>query len=360
MKGRFFAVSEESRKSSIDKMELSIFVPEPEGKLLWFKTLQDIASDLFQLDIGDYAFLWEEKTKNIYGVYRIISKPFYKQEKNHNDIFKVKIEPAYNFKNPIQEYDIVNNPYMKNRLWNIVGKKISGKPRGTTPITEDEISFLIQSFINVNTEYQFFPQTEEKKIKNELKFDLSGDEVNLPNSLAEYKYHNIRIVKGNEVHYEKALEGLLNLLIRNKKTKELKQLDINIEEIKWYANYLPYGLDRTEMDYMIQESIDGQTITKIDVIELMITIIDVDHIKRCCQYARWASDSLANGKNIIRPIMICSNKSIDSINGFKNPSIKKALQDYPEDYNVPKIDVFTYKIINSKISFDKYVSNDYR
>ncbi|MEE3411068.1 MAG: hypothetical protein VZQ47_01215 [Treponema sp.] len=353
MKGRLFAVSEDSRKKSIDKMELSIIVPEPKGKLLWFKTLQDIASDLFQLDIGDYAFLWEEKTKNIYGVYRIISKPFYRKEKKQNDMFKIKIEPAYNFVNPIQEYDIVNNPYMKNRLWNIVGKKISGKSRGTTPITEDEISFLIQSFISVNSEFKFIPQTEEKKIKNELQFDLSGDEVKVPISLDKYKYQRIKITRGNEVHYEKALEGILNLLIRDKKTKELKQLDINIEEIKWYANYLPYGLDRTEMDYMIQESIDGQTITKIDVIELMTAIIDRDHIQRCCQYARWASDALANGKKIIRPILICGNKSIDSKKGIKNTVIQDALQEFPEKYKVPNIDVYTYKIINSKIIFDK-------
>ena len=187
MKGRLFAVSEESRDTSIEKMELSILVPEPEKKPRWYQILEDIASDLFQLDVGDYAFLWEEDTKFIYGVYRIISKPFFRQEKNHNDIFKIKIEPAYYFKKPINEYDIVNNPYMKNRLWNIVGKKISGKPRGSTPITEDEISFLIQSLISINPDYKFYPMTKEKRIENELQFDLSDDEGKRPNSLSEYK-----------------------------------------------------------------------------------------------------------------------------------------------------------------------------
>lgn len=121
----------------------------------------------------------------------------------------------------------------------------------------------------------------------------------------------------------------------------------------WFANYLPYGLERAEMDYMVMESLDGVTINRIDVIELMINIIDVDHINRCLQYAKWVAESVTNNKNIVRPILVCSNKSMSSRKGFINAEIAKAISNLPKKYGLKGIDIYTYSM-DDEISFTKY------
>lgn len=69
MKARLFIVNKDTIINTLDSMEVSVLVPEPKGKSGWYETLTDIISDLMQVEIGDYIFLWEVGTKNIYGVY---------------------------------------------------------------------------------------------------------------------------------------------------------------------------------------------------------------------------------------------------------------------------------------------------
>lgn len=83
-------------------------------------------------------------------MYRAVSLPFYRKDVGVNAIFHIKISEAYVFERPINEYDVINNPYMKNKLWNIIGKKVAGKPRGSSPVTPEEMQFLIQSLIDAN------------------------------------------------------------------------------------------------------------------------------------------------------------------------------------------------------------------
>lgn len=85
MKARLFVVNEDTIKKTLDKMVISTIVPKPiddknKKKKMWNKTIIDIISDFMQLEIGDYIFLWEscsDVKSRIYGVFRIISKPYY-------------------------------------------------------------------------------------------------------------------------------------------------------------------------------------------------------------------------------------------------------------------------------------------
>ena len=353
MKARLFVVNEETMKKTLDTMEVSVMVPEPEGRL-WNKTVLDIVCDLMQVDIGDYIFLWESGTENIYGVFRAVSRPFCCDDVDANDIFRIKIDMAYDFKKPINEYDVINNPYMKNKLWNIIGKKVAGKSRGTSPITNEEMQFLLQSLIDVNDDYNYYDDYSVVDVENELKFDFEHEFNNdIPDRLSDYNYAPFRVLKGNNVQYEKALEGVLNCCLRDKDYKTVKQLGIDANKVVWYANYLPYGLERSEIDYMIMESQDGVNISRIDVIELMSDIIDKDHIRRCLQYAKWVASSLTNEKNIVRPILVCGEKSITSKNGFSSEDIRKSLELYPNEYGFDSLDVYTYSGQNKGIIFKK-------
>lgn len=353
MKSRLFVVDKDSIKTTLENMEVSVIVPEPNGKL-WKKTLLDIVSDLMQVELGDYIFLWESGYERIYGVYRAISKPFYSYEEGRNDIFRIKIDIAYSFEKPIMEYDVINNPYMKNKLWNIIGKKVAGKSRGTSPITPEEMQFLIQSLIDVNKSYSYSKDYSVVSVDNELKFDFEAIENSeIPSRISEYAYAPIQFKNNKEVQYEKALEGVLNYLFREKQTEIISELDIECENVIWYANYLPYGLERSEIDYMIMESVDGTNINQIDVIELMSGVIDDDHIRRCLQYSKWVSESITNAKNIVRPILICGSKSKTSKNGFNNENIKQSLSERPKEYGFDNIEIYTYSLENI-INFNKH------
>jgi hypothetical protein len=361
MKARMFVVDEKTIEKVRSKMEVSAIVPEPvdkSGKIRmgWLNTVIDIASDLMQVEIGDYIFLWETGTQKIYGVYRAISQPFYSKECGDNDIFKIKIDKVYDFKNPINEYDIINNPHMKNKLWNLIGKKVAGKSRATTPITFEEMQFLIQALIGINNRaFSYYPGYEKKEVDNKLSFNLADEiEKDIPSSLDDYQYEPFKIKKKSEVYYEKALEGILNIWIRDKEKEKLAALDIDIKNIIWYANNLPYGIEQSQMDYMIMESVDGSNINKIDVLELKKDIIDYDHINRCLRYAKWVKETIANENEIVRPILVCGEKSYTSKNGFKNRMIEDAINQLPSRYGFEGVDIYTYQVENNTINFKKF------
>lgn len=358
MKARLFVVDSNTIKSTLKSMEASVLVPDAKNKngkaKFWNKTLLDIVCDLLQLSIGDYVFLWESGTENIYGVYRVLSHPYFVKQKNRNDIFRIKIGVAYDFSKPINEYEIINNPYMKSKLWNIIGKKVAGKARGTTPLTQDESQFLIQALIAANENYDYIEDYTEIPVKNEILFDFVNEyNAYIPDYVKDYKYKPIEIFEGSEVKYEKALEGVLNCCFRDSKEEIIKHLDINVKKVVWFANYLPYGLERSEIDYMVMESEDGENITKIDVIELMSGVIDEDHINRCLQYSKWVASSLTNDKNIVRPILICGRKSVGSKRGFNSTEIQDALRKKPSEYGYKELEVYTYARTKSGIEFKK-------
>lgn len=161
-------------------------------------------------------------------------------------------------------------------------------------------------------------------------------------------------MSGEEVHFEKALEGVLNCYFRDGKTEMIQKLGIDSSKVSWYANYLPYGLEGKEIDYMVMESEDKINVSKISVIELMKGVIDEDHIDRCLLYSKWVADSLANGNSIVRPLLICSEKSLTHKKGINSNAIKKAIVELPRKYKFKEIEIFTYVGTKEGIEFKKF------
>ena len=72
----------------------------------------------------------------------------------------------------------------------------------------------------------------------------------------------------------KFLKGVFNQYISDKLTGNIVENSIdkiiyNNSSTKWYFNYLPYGLEGTEIDYMMALSVDGVNISTILVLEFM-------------------------------------------------------------------------------------------
>lgn len=356
MKGRMFVVNSETIEKTKNENIVSVISPNFQNKM-WVKTLSDIMADILQVEIGDYIFLWETSKKGnksrIHGVYRAISKPYYECiSEEDNAPFKIKIEKAYDFKEPIFEYDVLNNPYIKNEMWTIIGKKVGGKSRGTSPLSPNEIKNLITLLIDKNKEYVFYDYNPKniKNVPNPLKIDYSnkGNPVK-PKSLKFLNPNYINFLENNNIRYEKVLEAILNQEIINKNSNLFLKLGIDLDKVIWYSNYLPYSIEQSEMDYVIFQSDDGMCINKIFVIELQKNKVDKDHIQRCLIYSKWINETIAIGANVVQPILICFD-SYDFINEENNKnSNKKKMEELNlfinntvEEYKVKYLQIYKY------------------
>lgn len=217
------------------------------------------------------------------------------------------------------------------------------------------MQFLIQSLIDVNdSRYEFIREYDVIEVEDEITLDYNNENnLKVPDSLYDYEYEPLRVRSGNCARYEKAIECILNQLFRDRRNDKLAELDIVREDVMWYANYLPYGLEGTQIHYMVMESVDGVAVNRIDVIELQRDKIDIDHIDKCLKYSKWVAESVTNGKNIVRPVIICRENSRTVNKGLKDKDIKSAIKSLPEIYGFKEIDIYTYRI-DGEIIFNKY------
>ncbi len=349
-KGRLFVVDSESLEMTIKTNVVSIKTPEPTGKQ-WLKTVADIMADMLQIEIGDYIFLWKTgsnyQKSRIYGVYRAISEPYYKMN-TANDLFpfKIKIEQAYIFNNPLVEYDLLNCPYIKTTMWTVLGKKVAGKSRGTSPLSPDEVGKIITLLIGRNPEYKFIEPSEERVVKVEepLRIDYSNIGSNRqPESLIELYPNRLNFFKSNyEIYYEKILETVFNQELTRKNDKLFKQIGVNVEKIIWYSNYLPYSIEQSEMDYLMIESEDGYNPSHYYLLEFMKNKIDESHIRRCLMYSKWIDNTLALGEKITTPIIICQKCPDFNSANKKVKELNDIISEYEHEYNTKELKVYIY------------------
>lgn len=363
MKGRMFVVDSLTLQSTIQSNVVSIKAPAPTGAQ-WLKTVADIMADMLQVEIGDYIFLWETSTaetkSRIHGVYRAISKPYYQCVTPSDDApYKIAIEKAYDFTNPIDEYDVLNCPYIKTSLWTIIGKKVAGKSRGTSPLSEQEIKYLITLLIGKNPGYHFVPFNSVNIIQTvsplQINYSNTGNNAR-PASLSALNPNSLNYLNGSgNVHYEKILETIFNQEMLHKNGMFFSQIGVDVNKVIWYSNYLPYSIEQSEMDYVIIESDDGQCYTKIFVVEFQAKKIDEDHIHRCLMYSKWVNETLALGTSMVQPILICPD-SYDFINGETHRAKVRCLQRfdatanrYQEEYHVSPLQVYEYSLTPTQI-----------
>lgn len=356
MKGRIFVVNHTFMENINDTMEIKAKLPPlkekrgksfPKKEILSIQSLTSIIADIYQLQLGDYVFLWETKGNNadsyIWGVYRIISNPFFDYaEPNY---IKVKIELAYSFKNPITEYNILNDPYNKIELWNIVGKKVAGKSRATTPLSPYETEFLIQKLINENPDYKFYENCSKKvKVSNEIKINFKKYKNKEITKYSELNYNDISYINENgTVKYEKFMELLFNMIIKDNNKSALSKLNINLDNIFWYANYLPYSIDQSEIDYLIMESSDNVNVDKINLLEFQRGKLNEDHINKALLYSKWINSKLAKGSNLTTPIIICE----------KFADLETIILKKEKLYDTKSLEVYTINLKDGIINIEK-------
>ena len=364
-KARLFVVAEETLQETMSRNIVSVYTPDLDGPQ-WLKTVSDIMADMLQVEIGDYIFLWERRStsqKNrIHGVYRAISKPYYEMSSATDHYpFKIHIERAYDFQNPLDEYDLLNCPYIKTPLWTIIGKKVAGKSRGSTPLSLDESAKLITLLIGRNPDFTFFPYDPANIIyvANPLKVDygITGDNMQTPTLIALDPNRLSFFNEDHSVKYEKVLETIFNQEMSSRNRDFFSQIGIDADKVLWFSNYLPYSIEQSEMDYLVIETEDGSNPSKIFLIEFIKDRIDDPHIYRNLLYSKWVNETLALGEPITQPIIICPD-SYEFTAGERTPARQRRarkMQQYISDtvasFSTKELQVYTYDFAGDSPAF---------
>lgn len=365
MKSRLFVVDDVTYATTVSTNIVSVKIPALTGDQ-WVKTIFDIMADMLQVEIGDYIFLWKQRASSqgscIYGVYRAISKPYYDCSTPSDAYpFKIHIELAYDFTNPVLEYEVLNNPYNKNPLWNIIGKKVAGKSRGTSPLTIDESRYLISLLLDKNPIYKFYPEdkTHTITVPNPLIVDYTLTSNNTrPTTISVFDPNKLSAFYTNRaIRYEKILETIFNMELSNRNKTFFSQIGIDVDKVSWYSNYLPYSIEGKEMDYVIIESEDNLAPCTTSVVEFSINTIDEDHINKAFLYSRWISQTLALGTAAIQPILIVKS-SVDFIKGETAPTklrklnaLSTLITSYEKDYPLKRLKIYTYNFSSGSPKF---------
>lgn len=356
-KARLFVVNEDTLRSTQHTNIVSVITPQPTG-VQWLKTIADIMADMLQVEIGDYIFLWETRNASqkcrIHGVYRAISRPYYEITSPYDESpFKIHVEAAYIFNNPLDEYDVLNCPFIKTPLWTITGKKVAGKSRGSTPLSQDEASKLITLLIGRNPNYSFreFSQARVIEVSNPLRVDyrITGENSLTSQTLDAINPNQLSFFTSDyDVQYEKVLETIFNQEMSSRNNLFYSQIGVNVDKVIWFSNYLPYSIEQSEMDYLIIESDDRENLSRIFLIEFLKTKLDASHIHRCLLYSKWVNETLALGESVTQPIIICS-KSWDFINGEQTShrqertrEMQQLISDTVESFSTKSLQIFTY------------------
>ena len=358
MNARLFVVDQESLRKTEKTGIASIRVPEI-GKQ-WLKTISDIMADLIQMDIGDYIFLWEVKSNGhkscIHGIYRVISRPFFDNSNpRDNSPFKIYVEKAYVCKETVNEYDFLNCPYIKTPLWTFIGKKIAGKSRGSCPLSLEETKYLIMLLIGKNPDYKYVPFNKKRvvTVDNELSVDYSNAGPNAtPTRWGMVDISKLNMMNdGKDLYFEKTLETIFNQELVKRNKSFFKQIEMDVDKVMWFNNYLPYSIEQSEMDYVVVESEDGFAPSRIYVLEFQKENIDMDHVERCLMYREWVGRTMAIGANIVQPIVIFPSSKM-----YKSKKAWEGLLgkiENVEEKDLLPLKIFTYDLSSGRPVFER-------
>lgn len=221
-------------------------------------------------------------------------------------------------------------------------QKTGGKSRASTPLSKYETEYLIHSLIDKNSSYQFYPSNPQNTYTN-----LNNELNNFCFSIGTNEDSFVNIILNNIIHrdgeffrYEKSMEMLFNWLLKTRNTIVCNQLNIDVRKISWFANYLPYGIERSEIDYMVMLSEDAHNDSECKIIEFQTGNLDEDHLKRVFLYSKWAKENIFKGKQIVTPVIICK-------------GLPRNIE-FLRNYDINKVELYGYAFIgNNNIRFTR-------
>jgi len=261
------------------------------------KTTSDIFSDVLAVRKGDLIFPWivhGESGENMgfKYVFKISGPPIFVK----GDDYPVKVqlwEEGLVFENPLSEADALDL-WDKKILWNAIGKKSLGRGRSLTHQTPMEDQKMLELL-------------EERNPKGPKKIILQKGKINgVPLSInpSQRKWNNnlLKTIKNlpekdrlksldldgvpwaKEKFFavEKTLEAWLMENIDKDSCLSLRNLLFDgSDKIIWFGNYLPFGVQGSNMDVVILHERKNNKLV-ITVIELKVGTINKNQFLDTC------------------------------------------------------------------------------
>lgn len=234
---------------------------------MWVKTTSDIFSDVLAVRKGDLVFPWiikGGKSSNLgfKYVFKVAGTPFFVKGQKYP--VRVPLEPeGFEYENPLPEAEAL---YLWNRelLWNAIGKKSLGRGRSLTHQTPMEDERMLELLKKKN------PQGP-KKIKLgsceptgiPITINPSRDQWDpelkqrLKSMTAEERLSNLDLSgipwrRGTFFTTEKTLEAWMMENVDKEGGRQFRELALKESwPITWFANYLPFGVQGSNIDLII-------------------------------------------------------------------------------------------------------------
>jgi len=229
------------------------------------KTIADIFSDMLAARKGDPIFPWIVKGKTTPNVgfkfeFQVSGKPIFIQG-DHYPV-KLPLEEEYlEYSSAVTEEEALDL-FETKLLWNAIGKKSLGRGRSLTHQTPQE-DITLRSKLGNSTKQSLTRGSFVGGVP--LTIDLSQSVDNLgsysgktgiwryPSSdrLRNLDLKKIQWTVGDKVKAEKVLEAWLMEHIDDVKSPPLQAVIPKDCKIKWFSNYLPFGVTGRNIDAVI-------------------------------------------------------------------------------------------------------------
>jgi len=294
---------------------------------MWIKTTSDIFSDVLAVRKGDLVFPWiikSNKSDNLgfKYVFKVAGTPFFAKGQRYPVC--VPLEPeGVEYSNPLSEAEALDL-WEHKLLWNAIGKKSLGRGRSLTHQTPMEDKRMLELLEKKN------PQGPKKiKLGNciptstPITIDTKRDKwdpklkQNLGNVAPEERLSNLELSgipwrNGNFFMTEKTLEAWMMENIDKDKAKQFRELAFKEDwPITWFANYLPFGVQGSNMDIVILQENDKKI---ANIVELKVGALNKTGYEeagnQAIDYALFIKDAFkAFGLDVELNILVLSGSS---------------------------------------------------
>ncbi len=252
------------------------------------KTISDIFADALSVRDGDYIFTWMVNSADAPGVgfdrYYIANGSAYFDPSDPAYPIKVGIKEGHLYPNSVPEKSALDL-FRPRLLWNAIGKKSLQRGRSLSHQTLDEDRELLTLLSQANqgvSPRAILPAPIYNNSFTPLTINNFGpiQSYVIPKNaaLSSTLVSNIKWNNRNLFQYEKTLEAFLCEHIDSNQVSFCKLLGYPAHHIKWFGNYLPYGVAGKNIDLVCEIEKGNQTI--IVVIELKNNPISYNEYQR--------------------------------------------------------------------------------
>lgn len=236
-------------------------------KKKWIKTTSDIFSDVLAVRNSDLVFPWITKSKKTENlgfkyVFKVAGPPFFAQGEEYPVCVPLERD-GLEYENPLSEAEALDL-WNRKLLWNVIGKKSLGRGRSLTHQTPMEDKRMIELLNMKNRQRARKIKIGNCAITNApITIDPSQDswDANLNRTLtslsAEDRLSRLELSglpwrKGKLFVTEKTLEAWMMENIDKAGTQDFRELlFMKRFAVTWFANYIPFGVQGSNMDIAI-------------------------------------------------------------------------------------------------------------